>query len=230
MKKYTKVLAGVIAVSALSLAACSPQNENDSTAPKTEQESAAAATTDASASDSADQAIAFENGFVKAKPAADAEGGRDMTGIFGTIVNNSDEPIQVTGFSVEVVGNETQPEVTELHEVVDGQMQMKEGGYEIPAGESHELAPGADHMMIMDYAEAIMPGITVNLIIETADGGSVEVNDIPVREVGSGDESYGEDGQLQGHGDMGADMSESMSHDGHDHDGHDHGDHDGHDH
>lgn len=220
MKKYSQVLATVAAVSALALAACSPQNENDSTAPATEQQSAAAGTTAADT----DAPISFVDGYVKAKPAADAEDGRPMTGIFGSVVNNTDAAVTITGFTAEIVGNDTQPERTELHEVVDGQMQMKEGGFEIPAGESHELAPGGDHMMIMDYDEEILPGATVSLTITTADGSTVDVEGLAVRQVGSGDESYGEDGELQGHGGMGAadEPSDSMDHSGHDHEGHDH--------
>ena len=179
---------------ALSLTACANEETTTATdaAATTEATGAAEATvnnTDATAAD-----IEFLDAAVRAKQAADTPEGSEMTAIFGTLQNNTDEDIEVTGFSSSL-GDASY----EIHEVVDGVMQQKEGGIVIPAGESHELKPGADHFMVMDYAPEIPAGDTVTVTLELADGSTVEIADVAVRTMLPGDESYGEDGELQGH-------------------------------
>ncbi len=125
----------------------------------------------------------------------------DMTAIFGTLHNNTDKDINVVGFSSSVKAKHY-----EIHEVVDGVMQEKEGGFDIPAGESIELAPGGFHFMLMGVTEPVMAGETATLTLELADGSSVELGDIPVRTIGAGDEDYGD----MDHGSM--DHAEHMDH------------------
>ena len=169
---------------ALSLTACA--NEETTTATDATGVTAAA---DATATD-----IDFLDATVRAKAAADAPDGNDMTSIFGTLQNNSEEDVELTGFSTSL-GEASY----EIHEVVDGVMRQKEGGIVIPAGESHELKPGADHFMVMDYTPEIPAGDAVTVTLEFADGSTVEIKDVAVRTMLPGDESYGEDGELQGH-------------------------------
>lgn len=82
--------------------------------------------------------------WVKAAPTG-------MTGLLGTLKNAGEHEVNVVSASSPVAGK------VELHEVV-GQagggsvMQPKEGGFPIPAGGTHVLAPGADHIMLMDLA------------------------------------------------------------------------------
>lgn len=180
---------------ALSLTACA--NEETTTATD--------ATGATAAADAAD--VDFLNATVRAKAAADAPDGNDMTSIFGTLQNNTDEDIELTGFSTSL-GEASY----EIHEVVDGVMQQKEGGIIIPAGESHELKPGADHFMVMDYAPEIPAGEAVTVTLEFADGSTAEIKDIAVRTMLPGDESYGEEGELQGH-QHGAEHDGSEGHD-----------------
>ncbi|WIM73552.1 copper chaperone PCu(A)C [Corynebacterium suedekumii] len=99
----------------------------------------------------------------------------------------------MTGFTSDVEGT------YEIHEVVDGVMQEKEGGITIPAGGSHEMTPGNDHMMILDHPAEIPAGDVVDLTIELGNGGTLEVEDVAVRTMNPGDEDYGEDGELSGH-------------------------------
>lgn len=179
---------------ALSLTACA----NEATTTATE----AAATTEATEAEATDNNTAgteatdieFLDASVRAKPAADAPEGTEMTAIFGTLQNNTDEDIELTGFTTSL-GDASY----EIHEVVDGVMQAKETGIVIPAGESHTLAPGAEHLMIMGYAPEIPAGDTVTVTLEFADGSTAEIKDVAVRTMLPGDESYGEDGELQGH-------------------------------
>lgn len=191
------------AATALALGACTPPNENDST--QTEETTAASESAAADSSDAADTEgellgdgdLKLENGTVRAKADADAEDGTEMTAIFGTIHNTSDDEITVTGFTTSL-GEASY----EIHETLDGVMQEKEGGITIPAGGTFELKPGAEHLMIMGYAPEIPAGDTVDVTLETADGEGIAIDGVAVRSMLPGGEDYGEDGQLAGHGHM----------------------------
>ncbi len=203
-----RIALSVLAVSALTLVGCT-DNGDDATTTGTAtatETTAAADATDATAEGENAEWVTFTEGFVKAKPAE-----KDMTGIFGIFTNNSDEDINVVGFT----SNLDVP-THELHEVVDGVMQMKPDGFVLPAGEEYELKPGGDHMMLMDYTEPIEAGDTIDIVLEFGDGSTQEVKDLPVRTIASGEESYGADGSLQGHqmgeNHGGADESAEMPH------------------
>ena len=203
-----RIALSVLVVSALTLVGCTDNGDDAATtgtATATET-TAAADATDATAEGENAEWVTFTEGFVKAKPAE-----KDMTGIFGIFTNNSDEDINVVGFT----SNLDVP-THELHEVVDGVMQMKPGGFVLPAGEEYELKPGGDHMMLLDYTEPIEAGDTIDIVIEFGDGSTQEVKDLPVRTIASGEESYGADGSLQGHqmgeNHGGADESAEMPH------------------
>ena len=190
------------AVTVLALGACTPPNENDSTQTEetTATESAAADSSDAADAEGellGDGDLKLENGTVRAKADADAEDGTEMTAIFGTIHNTSDDEITVTGFTTSL-GEASY----EIHETLDGVMQEKEGGITIPAGGTFELKPGAEHLMIMGYAPEIPAGDTVDVTLETADGEDIAIDGVAVRSMLPGGEDYGEDGQLAGHGHM----------------------------
>ncbi|MTD97762.1 copper chaperone PCu(A)C [Corynebacterium guaraldiae] len=187
--------ASVVAVAAagLTLASCSTSEEDSTAAPSSAAASAEkdkeAATSD-SASSSAESGVTFEDAVVRAM-----EKDSDMTAIFGTLHNHTDKDINVVGFTSSV-----KAEHYEIHEVVDGVMQEKEGGFDLPAGESVELAPGSFHFMLMGVTEPVMAGETATLTLELSDGSTVDLGDIPVRSIGAGDENYGDMGGMD-HGD-----------------------------
>lgn len=212
MTKPSRILVSAIAASALALAGCS-NSEQDSTQTDTAQETAANTAAETAAADSdddaddaddanddADDALDFEDAVVRAM-AEDA----DMTAIFGTLVNESTEDIEVVGFTSSIDAG-----VNEIHETVDGQMREMEEPLIIPAGESVTLEPGGAHFMLMDVSEPVMAGDEITLTVELADGSTEEFDDIPVRTIGAGDENYGD-----------------LGHEGHD-DHDDHDDHEGH--
>lgn len=136
-----------------------------------------------------DDVVTLENGTVRAKADADTEHGNDMTAIFGTLRNHTDHEVTISGFSTSLEGGTNQ-----IHEVKDGVMQEKVGGITIPADGSHEMAPGGDHLMVMDYAQPIHAGDTLNLTLELADGSTVEIPDLAVRTMAAGEEDYGDHG------------------------------------
>ena len=202
-RSFLCVSVAALAAGSLTLAACSPSEEDSAAAPSsaaTSAEKDKGAETSASASSSAESGITFEDAVVRAM-----EEDSDMTAIFGTLHNNTDEDINVVGFSSSV-----KAEHYEIHEVVDGVMQEKEGGFDIPAGESIELAPGGFHFMLMGVTEPVMAGETATLTLELADGSTVELGDIPVRTIGAGDEDYGDMGHMD-HGSMDHSESADMS-------------------
>ena len=198
-RSFLRVSVAALAAGSLTLAACSPSEEDSAAAPSSAASSAEQdknAETSTSASSSAESGVTFEDAVVRAM-----EKDSDMTAIFGTLHNNTDKDINVVGFSSSVKAKHY-----EIHEVVDGVMQEKEGGSDIPAGESIELAPGGFHFMLMGVTEPVMAGETATLTLELADGSSVELGDIPVRTIGAGDEDYGD----MDHGSM--DHAEHMDH------------------
>ena len=195
----TRLLAATAALgsAALLLAGCST---TESATENTES----AATSSATAADEADNsAVTLEDGVVRAKEASEE---MPMTAIFGTLRNNTDKDITVTGFTSSL-GDARY----ELHKTENGVMSPVEGGFTLAAGESLELAPGGFHMMILDYANEIPAGETVDLTLETS-AGEIEIPGVEVRSMLPGEENYGTDGEMVGN---------TMDHQGHEgHEGH----------
>ena len=195
MLKHPRIFVSIVAASALALAGCS-NSEQDSTQNDSAPETAAnaSAESDDDIADDADDALDFEDAVVRAM-AEDA----DMTAIFGTLVNESNEDIEIVAFSSSVDAG-----INEIHETVDGQMREMEEPLIIPAGESVALEPGGAHFMLMDVKEPVMAGDEVTVTVELANGSTEEFDDIPVRTISAGDENYGDLGHDHGdHGDHG---------------------------
>ena len=124
--------------------------------------------------------VTLEEAYVRAM--AD---GATMTALFGVLTNTSSEAVTVESFTANVDAGSF-----ELHEVVNGQMREKQGGFLLTAGESLTLQPGQEHMMFLDVATPLAAGDTVDVEIDLSNGETIAVSDIPVRTVGAGDESY----------------------------------------
>lgn len=110
-----------------------------------------------------------------------------MTGSFGVISNAGD--VDVTVVSAETSASD----MTELHEVVmiDGEMKMqeKQDGFVVPAGGEHVLEPGADHVMVMNMTDPVLPGDEVQITLTLEDGTSYSYS-AQAREAEVGDEEY----------------------------------------
>ena len=179
-----------VASAALLLGACTAA-EGDSaattdSADASTESTTSAATTEASSSDAP---LTLDDGVVREKLS-----GNDMTSIFGTLSNHTDEDLELVSFETSLDAG-----MNEIHEVVDGVMQERQDPLVIPAGGSYELAPGGDHLMIMGYEEEVLAGDAVDVTLEFTDGSTVEVPDVPVRTINAGEDNYGADGSLQGH-------------------------------
>lgn len=139
---------------------------------------------------------------------------KGMTGMFATIENSSGSDITVVSATSPI------SERVELHEVTDGKMREKEGGYIIPANGSHTLAPGADHIMLMDLDKPVAPGADVEVTLTLGDGSTTTFT-AQARDFSGANENYGDmdhgdkaDGGMAGM-DHGADSAagDGMSHD-----------------
>ncbi len=128
MKKTTKILAFAATAAVAFTAGCGSEDTAPTTAADT---------------------IVVSSAWTKA-----AESG--MTGSFAELENTGDQDVQVVAVSSPVSSR------SELHEMApgaDGGMAMRQmdGGLTIPAGGEHSLAPGADHLMLMDLLEPVTP-------------------------------------------------------------------------
>ncbi|QYH19644.1 copper chaperone PCu(A)C [Corynebacterium aquatimens] len=189
-RTFAALSAGALA---LTLVACGNGDGNNGTVAPTSGTATGAAAADEKHTHG-DADVMFDGATIRAKAAADTPDGTDMTAIFGTLHNHTDKDVTLSGFTTSL-GDASY----EIHEVVDGVMREKTGGTVIPAGGSYEFKPGADHLMIMGYTPEIAAGDTVDVTLNFADGSEVVVPDVAVRTMLPGDESYGEDGNLQGH-------------------------------
>jgi periplasmic copper chaperone A len=110
-----------------------------------------------------------------------------MVGVFGNLTNTGHHDARIVGGESPAAGR------VEVHEVVaDGggkSMRPKAGGIAVPAGGSHQLAPGGDHLMLMDLREPMQPGVDVALTVLFEDGSALPVT-AQVRDFPGADEEY----------------------------------------
>ncbi|MBD8079613.1 copper chaperone PCu(A)C [Cellulosimicrobium arenosum] len=189
----TRVLAGAgVAALAVGLAACSSDASADPGAVDTAD--GAAQTTEAAA-------LEITDPWAKA-----ADEG--MTAAFGILVNDSDADVRIVSATSDVAG------MSELHEMVAGDdgamvMQQKEGGFVVPAGEGLELAPGGNHVMLMDLQTPVQPGDDVDVVLTAEDGSTFEFV-APARSFSGANEEYHGDDDMEGMESMdGADGGDS---------------------
>jgi periplasmic copper chaperone A len=113
-----------------------------------------------------------------------------MTAVFGTFSTTGSAPVTVVSAQTSASPR------TELHEVVigaDGAMVMrpKADGFAIDPGTPHVLAPGGDHIMVMDLAGPIRPGDQVEVTLALSDGSTTRFTAL-AKETSGGEENYDE--------------------------------------
>lgn len=164
-----------LAIAALALAGCAAQPQ-----PATSPADAA-------------ETITVSDAWVKA-----ADSG--MSAAFGELTNDSDADVTVTSASTPASS------AVELHETVEnesGQMVMRpiEGGFVIPAHGSLTLAPGGDHIMLMDLTAPLVAGDDVTFTLTYSDGTTTQIT-APVKDYAGANETY-EGGDMDMSGDSG---------------------------
>lgn len=113
-----------------------------------------------------------------------------MTGAFGVIENTGEVEVTIVAASTAASA------MVQLHETTDdgtGTMSMREkdGGFPIAAGAVFELAPGGNHIMLMDVTEPIVAGDEITIVLEFADGSTLEFT-APAKDFTGANENYDE--------------------------------------
>ena len=171
----------LLALAATAIAGCGSGSGGETTATP-----AAAAHSATHSPATAAAPITVRDAWVKA-----ADSG--MTGAFGVLVNTTGSPVTVVSASSPAAAE------VELHEVVTeggtSQMRVKQGGFVIPANGTHELRPGADHIMLMELTGPIEPGTDVTITLTLQDGTTVDFTAV-AKEYAGAKESYAPDEHL----------------------------------
>lgn len=94
---------------------------------------------------------------------------KDMTGVFGKLTNTSGKEVTLVGGKTGVAGR---VEVHEMAMNADGTMAMRQvdGGLKIPAGDTADLEPGGNHIMLMDLKGPILAGEAITVTLRFGDG------------------------------------------------------------
>lgn len=131
-----------------------------------------------------EQPVTLEAGWAKA-----ADG---MSGVFGTLHNASAGDITL------VSATSSAADVVELHESVSTganvTMSEVEGGFTVPAGGTFELAPGGNHIMLMELTAGLLPGDEVPVTLAFDDGSTIDVT-VLAKDYGGAQENYEGDGE-----------------------------------
>ncbi|MFZ2527408.1 MAG: copper chaperone PCu(A)C [Rhodococcus sp. (in: high G+C Gram-positive bacteria)] len=111
-----------------------------------------------------------------------------MTGAFAELDNTGDQDVHIVAVSSPVSSR------SELHEMAPGAggaMSMREmdSGLIVPAHSQHSLAPGGDHLMLMDLIEPVAPGTDITFVLTFDDGSSTEFTS-QVRDFAGAREDY----------------------------------------
>ncbi|MFC0582936.1 copper chaperone PCu(A)C [Micrococcoides hystricis] len=184
IQKFGLKSVALTAAALLALTGCAAGN-NDNETPNTDTTQSAPAEAGA---------LEFTESWAKATDGS-------MTGVFGDLKNVSDADVTITG------GKADFADLIEVHETVeDGtgstKMQEKEGGFTIKPGDTLELRPGGDHIMVMKLNKELVPGEEVTYSVTFADGGEQEFTSIIKEFAGANEEYVGDDhDEHGGHGD-----------------------------
>lgn len=122
---------------------------------------------------------AFAEGLmVKAPYARSARPNAPTGAAFMMLQNHTDQDLKLIGVRSDVAKR------VELHTHIDkgdGIMQMRqiEGGIAIPAGESHMMKRGGDHVMLMGLNQSLVDGETITVIFEFENAKDMTV-EIPI--------------------------------------------------
>ncbi|MCW4352543.1 copper chaperone PCu(A)C [Hoyosella sp. YIM 151337] len=110
-----------------------------------------------------------------------------MVAAFGELTNTSGTEVHIIAVDSPLTDR------AEIHEVITdaGQsaMRQKDDGIRVAGSAQHLLAPGGDHLMLMDLTEAITPGMDVPITLRFADGSETTVG-FAARDFAGGDEDY----------------------------------------
>ncbi|GMU41219.1 MAG: hypothetical protein AMXMBFR23_20850 [Chloroflexota bacterium] len=172
------LLFGGLALAGLTAVACSSDEDAEAT-PVATAEVTAAATSEATASPTEAAQPAIEVAEIRARATPGLE--NENSAAYAKITNRGAEADRLVGASVDASIAAT----VELHTTVkEGDMMRMQqvDGWDIAPGETLELAPGGNHVMILGLVDQFEVGerFTLTLIFEQA--GEIQV-EVPVMEI-----------------------------------------------
>jgi len=177
-----RLAAALTLAATLSLAACGTAADpgTSSSDPRAGAATPAAVPSASPSNDAPAGTVTLESGWAKA--------GSGMTAVFGTVTNRSDQDLTITGGTSPSAG---EVQVHTMAKQADGSMKMmqKKGGLSVPAGESVDLAPGGDHLMLLGLTGPLVNGDDVVLVMVTSRGDELAWT-VPVRTFAGGEETY----------------------------------------
>lgn len=111
-----------------------------------------------------------------------------MSAAFGTLENDGPTAVTVVSATTPASG------MAELHETVENEagemvMRPREGGFTVPAGGSLELAPGGNHIMLMDLTAPLEAGAEASFTLTFSDGSTYDFS-APVKDYSGANETY----------------------------------------
>ena len=109
--------------------------------------------------------------------------GSFMTGAFMNLTNDTGHNLTLVAAKSDIAP------MVEIHEVVNGVMQKKEGGITIKNGETAVLKPGGNHIMLMGMTKPLIAGSEVTITLIFDDESELEVTG-PVKVVNVEQEHY----------------------------------------
>ncbi|WP_162872780.1 copper chaperone PCu(A)C [Austwickia chelonae] len=176
MTTHTRLLT-LACCAALALAGCGQ--------PQAEKKTAATTTSEPNSSTAQDSSgLTVSDAWVKAAPELSPD---SMTGAFGRIKNTTDRNITITK------AEQDASMMTELHETVmiDGKKAMREikDGFVIKAGQTLELKPYDNHIMLMKMTRALPIGAEVKFTLHTKDGKTMQFT-APAKQFTAPPENY----------------------------------------
>jgi periplasmic copper chaperone A len=129
-----------------------------------------------SAAAAAAEPVSIRDAWIRATPP-----GARTAAAYLTIVNSGPEDRLLGGATPAAERLEVHTHVTE-----GGMSRMvRLDALELPAGETQRLEPGGLHLMLIDVAAPLTPGMTVPVSLELASGGRLQI-DVPVVDARSG--------------------------------------------
>lgn len=159
-RKLSLTMASAACIAALALTGCATGDDPTAGAAQQQAEGHSQHATEAMPTE-----LTLDGGWAKA-----ADG---MSGVFGTLHNPTDADVTLVSATSPVA------DMVELHESVTSgattTMREVEGGFTIPADGTFELAPGGNHIMLMELAAPLLPGDEVPVTLTFDDGSTVEV-------------------------------------------------------
>lgn len=111
-----------------------------------------------------------------------------MTAVYGTLTNDTSNDIVLLDGQTDLAG------IVEVHEmaIINGEMKMQEiaGGLAIPAGQSIQLEPGGNHLMLMQLTKDLLAGDEISVTFNFEGADDLVVDGVLAKPAEGGDEEY----------------------------------------